>query len=111
MSENTAYAQLESRFARLAVFDGILSVLHWDMAAMMPEGGGAARAEQLATMRILRHEMITRPDMEDLLDSAAVGALPDEWQAANLREMRRDWVHAAAVPARLVEALSRACSA
>jgi len=111
MSENTAYAQLESLFGRLAVIDGVLSVLQWDLAAVMPEGGNAARAEQLAAMRTLRHEMITRPEMSDLLDAAAGGAPLDRWQAANLREMRRDWVHAAALPARLVDALSRACSA
>ena len=111
MAENTAYTQLEALFARLAVFDGVLSVLQWDLAAVMPEGGNAARAEQLATVRTLRHEMITRPEMGDLLDRAAAGAPLDRWQAANLREMRRDWVHAAALPARLVDALSRACSA
>jgi carboxypeptidase Taq len=110
MAETPAYARLESLFARLSVFDGVLSVLQWDMAAMMPEGGGTARAEQLATVRTLRHEMMTAPQMSDWLDAAAAETL-DEWQAANLREMRRDWVHAAAVPARLVDALSRACSA
>lgn len=105
-----AYDELQSRFSRLSVYDGVLSVLTWDMAAMMPEGGNAARAEQLAVMRTLRHEAITRPDMSDLLDTAASEDL-DGWQAANLREMRRDWVHAAALPARLVDAMSRACSA
>lgn len=110
MAANAAYAELETLFARLAVLDGVLSVLHWDMSAKMPDGGGAARAEQLATMRTLRHEAITRPEMRDLLDEAGGAELTD-WQAANLREMRRDWVHAAALPARLVDALSRACSA
>lgn len=106
----TAYAKLEKLFARLATLDEVVGVLHWDMATMMPAGGAPGRAEQLATMRTLRHEMITAPEVPELLDQAAGEAL-GEWQRANLREMRRNWVHAAAVPGRLVDALSRACSA
>lgn len=110
MTPQDAYAELHALFARLSVFDGVLGVLSWDMSTMMPDGGGAARAEQLAVMRTLRHETMTRPGMAELFERAA-GAELDAWQAANLREMRRDWVHAAALPARLVDALSRACSA
>lgn len=106
----TAYESLEQLFQRLATLDEVVAVLHWDMATMMPEGGAASRAEQLATMRTLRHEMLTRPDVGDLLDTAA-GAALDDWQSANLREMRREWIHAVAVPSRLVDELSRACSA
>ncbi len=105
-----AYEKLEALFARLATIDEVVGVLHWDMSAMMPDGGSEARAEQLATMRILHHEMLTAPELVDLLDEAGCGEL-DPWEQANLREMRRQWIHAAAVPGRLVEALSRACSA
>lgn len=107
----TAYRQLEERFARIGALEQAISVLHWDTAAMMPEGGAAARAEQLATLRSVAHQHLTAPDIPPLLTEAdaAVDAL-DEWQRANLREMRRRWSHAAAVPPALVEAESRACS-
>ena len=55
--------------------------------------------------------MLCAPEIGDLLaaaDDRRGGA--GEWQRANLREMRRRWRHAAAVPAELVAALSRACS-
>ena len=56
--------------------------------------------------------MLAEPVMGDLLDHAEGGAANlDEWQRANLREMRRLWVHATALDAKLVEALSKACSA
>src|SRR5215472_14133374 len=95
----TAYRQLEERFARVGALEQAISVLHWDTAAIMPEGGAAARAEQLATLRTIAHQHLTAPDIEDLLPEA--GAAADtlgEWQRANLREMRRRWSHAAAVP-------------
>jgi carboxypeptidase Taq len=107
----TAYQQLEERFARIGAVEQAISVLHWDTAAMMPEGGAAARAEQLATLRTVAHEHLTAPDIERLLpESEAAADMLDEWQRANLREMRRRWSHAAAVPAALVAGESRACS-
>ncbi len=109
----SAYAALETRFRRLADIGGALSVLHWDRAAMMPEGGNAVRAEQMATLRLLSHELLTDPETGRLIEAAEAreaGGL-DEWQRANLREMRRGYDRATAVPPALVEALSRAIPA
>src|SRR5207302_971607 len=92
----SAYQDLEARFRRLGAVEGAIGVLHWDTAAMMPAGGGKARAEQTATLRGIAHAMLTAPEIGDLLaaaeiDTAALGP----WQHANLREMRRRWRHAA----------------
>src|SRR5438067_3140368 len=107
----TAYRELEQRFRRLGAIEQAISVLHWDTAAIMPAGGAAARAEQLATLRLIAHQHLVAPEIEALL--AEADAASDElgaWQRANLREMRRRWLHATAVPGALVEAESRACS-
>jgi carboxypeptidase Taq len=107
----TPYQRLEERFRRLGALEQAISVLHWDTAAMMPEGGTAARAEQLATLRLIAHQHLTAPDIDELLVEAETsGDGLGSWQQANLREMRRRWVHAAALPTALVEAESRACS-
>jgi carboxypeptidase Taq len=107
----TAYSQLEALFRRIGAIEGAISMLHWDAAAMMPAGGTAARAEQLATLRVITHQHLTAPEIGDLVAEAETecDAL-DEWQRANLREMRRRRVHAAALPDTLVEDESRACS-
>ena len=107
----TAYHQLETRFRRIGALDEAISVLHWDTAAIMPAGGAAARAEQLATLRLVVHEHLTAPALSDLLAEAeAARDGLDAWQRANLREMQRRRLHAATVPGALVEAKSRACS-
>lgn len=107
----TAYRQLETHFGRLGAVEEAIAMLHWDAAAIMPPGGGSARAEQLATLRVIAHEQLAAPQIADLLAEAeAEGAALDDWRRANLREMRRRWRHAAAVPHDLVEALSRARS-
>lgn len=106
-----AYADLESRFARLSDIGGALAVLSWDRSAIMPAGGNEARAEQVATLQVLAHEILTDASIAGLLGEAEAeaGGL-GLWQQANLREMRREWAHAAAVPADLVAASARACA-
>jgi carboxypeptidase Taq len=105
-----AYAQLEKNFKRILVLGDAASILHWDMAAMMPKGGAESRAEQMALLATLRHSMMTTPDMADLLDKAEDDARLDDWQSANLHEMRRSHTHATALDESLVEAISRATS-
>jgi len=106
----TPYQDLEDRFRRLDALSGALSMLHWDMSAMMPSGGADSRTEQLAVLTSIRHAMITDPALPDLLDGAEADPHLDFWQQANVSEMRRGWVHSAAVDADLVEAISRAGS-
>mgnify|MGYP001254032637 CR=1 FL=1 len=106
-----AYQELEARFHRLYALRGAAGVLHWDMAAMMPAGGAADRAEQLAAVNVTCHEVLADPRLADLLAQAeGETAALDGWQRANLAEMRRQWTHATAVDARLVEALTKACA-
>jgi carboxypeptidase Taq len=105
------YAALEARFARIGAVQDAAAMLQWDAAALMPAGGAGARAEQLATLRLIAHEALTDAALPDLFAAAAAEAGLDEWQRANLAEMRRRWLHATAVPGDLVAALSRACSA
>lgn len=106
-----SYTALESTFKKLSDLDGAKAVLHWDSAVMMPSGGSDARAEQLTTLSIIGHDMITQPKLADLLGEAESDhAMLSAWQQSNLREMRRIWSHANAVDESLVTALSRAGS-
>lgn len=106
MSAESAYARLEDRFRRLSAVQGALSVLHWDSAAVMPPGGAEVRGEQIAALSLIAHEQITAPDMGDLIAAAGEESL-GPWQQANLQEITRNWRHATAVPADLVEAIAR----
>ncbi|MCD6071047.1 MAG: carboxypeptidase, partial [Microvirga sp.] len=105
------YRSLEERFARINSIEDAIGILQWDAETMMPEGAADSRSDQLATLKGLAHELLTAPDMGDLLAQAAEdGDQLDDWQRANLREMKRIYVHASAVPADLVETSSRAVS-
>jgi carboxypeptidase Taq len=106
---NDAYQDLEARFRRIGLLRDTLSVLSWDTAAVMPRGSAAARADQSAVLEVLVHGLATEPAIADLIPAAAEQPLGD-WQQANLAEMRREYLHATAVPERLVEAVSMASS-
>jgi len=106
----SAYQKLEAHFRRAAHLDDAVGMLHWDMSTMMPTGGAEARAEQMATLRGIRHHLIAAEETGDLLAAAEGSNSLNDWQVANLAEMRRDFIHAAAVGDELIEALSKACS-
>ncbi|MGF7207925.1 carboxypeptidase Taq [Skermanella aerolata] len=106
----SAYQTLERRFARLAAINDALGILHWDTETLMPPGAADGRAEQLATLKVLSHELLTDDDNADLLADAEHERELSNWQEANLHEMRRAYLHATAVPGDLVEASSRAIS-
>ncbi len=104
----TAYQELESRFRRVGALEEAIGVLNWDSATMMPAGGAATRAEQLATLSLLAHQQLTAAEIDDLLDAAeGANTALGSWEQANLREMRRRHAHATALPGDLVEAVAR----
>lgn len=104
------YRDLRRRFDRHYLLRSSADLLEWDAQAVMPEGGGDLRAAQLGTLRLLAHEAIAAPDMEERLAQAEASPPEDVWERANLASMRRAWVHAAAVPADLVEARTKLTS-
>ncbi|MFM9829360.1 MAG: carboxypeptidase M32 [Sphingomonas sp.] len=105
---SAAYLRLKDRFARIATLGECQAMLGWDASAMMPPGGAPARADQMATLSGMAHDMLIEPMVaEDLLLADA----EDEWDSANLALMQRAHARATALPTHLVEASSRANSA
>src|ERR1700734_849475 len=103
------YKQLEQEFKRLNAFRGAISLLNWDASVMMPRGSAALPGEQRAALQTEYHTLLTAPKIPRLLDRAHANTQTlDEWQVANLREMRRQRDHAIATPANLVSRLAHA---
>ena len=55
----TAYQSLEAIRKRVAAIGNAMGILHWDMETMMPDGVAPARAEVLAEMSLMVHELET----------------------------------------------------
>ena len=108
MRNTSAYDRLTDRFVRIATIGECASMLGWDAAAMMPDGGGAARGDQLAVLAGLAHAQLTNTETADELAAAEAGG--DPWKETNLTLMRQAYIRATALPADLVEAQARANS-
>ncbi|MGH2956356.1 MAG: carboxypeptidase M32 [Solirubrobacterales bacterium] len=109
--------ELRERLGRIHDLSRAASLLAWDERTMMPGAGAAARAEQLATLARVRHEMFTDEEIGTLIDRARTeldaGAMerPGESIDADLiRVVGRDWEKARRVPAELRAELARASS-
>src|SRR5918998_3170103 len=92
---------LEERLATISDLYSAASVLTWDRQTYMPEGGVGGRAEQLATLSRLAHEMLVSPETGDLLARSGAHE-PGSDEAALLRLARREYDRASRLPARLV---------
>src|SRR5262249_21379037 len=106
MSANpeNSYDELIRRVKEYSLLASCGAVLGWDERTYMPHEGSAHRAEQMALIARLTHEMVTAPQIGELL--ATVGEL-DEDAAANVREIRRAYDRAVKLPPELGEELAR----
>lgn len=101
------YTELCRIWQRLYHYRHAASILGWDRNAMMPPKGNAARAAAEAELQALMHRVRTDPKLAELLRAAESESLSDV-ERANLREMKRDWRDANALPESLVQAKSLA---
>ncbi len=108
-----AIDQLRAHLAPIVDLRHAAGVLEWDQQTHMPPGGGRARAEQLATLSRLAHEMFVSPRTGELLEAAERAAEqldPDSDEAALVRVTRRDYDRATKLPPEFVAARRRASS-
>lgn len=101
----TAYAQLAENFSKVSALEESSAILGWDMQTMMPRGSGDGRAEQMAALHGMVQDILTDQSLSELFLLAEREKTSDPWQRANIREMRRIWVHANATPKDLQQAL------
>ena len=98
-----AYAELTRVHTRLYRYSHLSSIVGWDRNAMMPPKGNEARAAAEAELSALIHRTRTDPRLRAWIEAAEQEPL-DDIARANLREIRRDWRDANALPESLVEA-------
>ncbi len=106
----TAYEELIHRFKEYSLLGSCASVLGWDERTYMPHQGSAQRAEQMALLARLCHEMLTAPEVGRLLAEAEqtdLGKDAHGVEATNVREIRRAYDRAVKLPKTLVEEMAR----
>jgi carboxypeptidase Taq len=89
------------------------ALLAWDERTQMPPGGAEPRADSLATLARIHHELLRADELGDQLDAAAseTDGLPREsFESSLVRVTRREWEKARRVPADLRAEITRTAS-
>jgi carboxypeptidase Taq len=113
MTPHDRFLELKSRLAEIHDLSKVSSLLSWDQAVTMPAGGAAARAEQMATVGRISHELFVSPEVGRLLDGlqAYEDSLPYESDEASLiRVTRLDYEKARKTPTDLRTEMTRVAS-
>ncbi len=105
----SAYKKLSRHYQKIANFSHLSAICGWDAATMMPSGGSDSRSAAMAELSVHIHQLSTSPLLEDLMLGAECEDLSIK-EKASLREMKRSWQLATALPDDLVQAKSLAGS-
>jgi carboxypeptidase Taq len=108
-----ALEQLEERLGKITDLERISRVLSWDQQTMMPPAGSNHRADHLATLRRIAHELLIADETGRLLDELRPleeSLEPDSDDAALIRVARRDYEKAVRVPTELRTQMTRAAA-
>jgi carboxypeptidase Taq len=110
---STSLDELRERMAQLSDLRSVSALAHWDQQTKMPPHGAPSRAESLATLQRLSHELFIDDETGRLLEGAeaeTVGAQYDSDDACLVRLIRRQWDKARRVPPELAAEMARAAS-
>ena len=99
--------ELRERLATIHDINAANALLAWDQQTYMPEGAIADRAEGMATLSRIAHEMFTDAKTGNLLDNLKDHFDADSDERAIVRVARRSYDRATKLPAALVQDLTR----
>ena len=105
--------QLKERLGKVTDLDRISRVLSWDQQTMMPPAGSDHRADHLATLRRIAHDLLSADETGRLLDELRPleeSLDPGSDDAALIRLARRDYDKAARVPTDLRAEMAHAAA-
>ena len=105
--------ELRQRLGRISDLAKAGALLFWDERTKMPPGGAEARAEQVATLARLGHELLISDELAGLIERAGdelAGADPDSDEARLVKVARRETGKARRVPSDLRAEITRTSS-
>jgi carboxypeptidase Taq len=107
------FDDLLRRLGEIADLEHAAYLLDWDQETKMPPLGAPARAEQLATLARVSHELGTAPGLGVLLEELREleeDSDPESFEASVIRVARRDHEKKVRVPSQLRAEMTRAGS-
>ncbi len=105
--------RLKQHLYRYHDVNSAASVLSWDQEVNMPPGGAEGRAEQMATLSAIAHELFVSEETGRLLEEAEAEVKDIDYQsddASLVRVIRREYEKMTKIPTELVAEFSRTTS-
>jgi len=87
------YQKLESIFTQLYWYGSISSLLEWDKGTYMPKGAGELRGGQMGFLAGKMQDIMNDQDLPKLVEDAEAQPGLDNWQKANVREIKHILLH------------------
>ena len=110
MDSKTLYQQYTAHLRKIADTRYAIAVLQWDQETYMPAKGAAFRAQQVATLSEISHELFTRESFKNLLQDLMGRADLDETAQKNISLSWYDYTQQQKVSGEFVRKLSEATS-
>jgi carboxypeptidase Taq len=110
----TKFAELRKKYEEVAALGAAGSLMRWDQRVYMPPKGAEARGRALAALGEVVHLKFTSPEIGRLieeLNSWAQAKGHDSFEAAYLRELKRDYDKYVKLPAAFVSEMAIASAA
>jgi carboxypeptidase Taq len=86
------YLNLEKQIEQISHLSNIASLAHWDSRAMLQPGSAGTRQQEIATFESFIHEMSVTEKLGDLIEASLLEKdFLDEWQAANLKLIKKSY--------------------
>src|ERR1700760_1616042 len=105
-----SYELYRQHMRKLADVRAALALMQWDQETYMPVKGSGFRAQQVATLSELAHEMATAEKLESLLESLEGSTELDDTERKNISLTREDFIKQKKYPAAFVRKMSETVS-
>jgi carboxypeptidase Taq len=94
-----SYEKLREKVKPCFQFQSAIGIVQWDMHTMIPPRGQQQRADQLAVMSRILHQMVTDPEIDVLLAEIEPNIHTlEKYQQREIELVRRNWNIQSALP-------------
>jgi carboxypeptidase Taq len=104
------YELYRQHMRKLADVRAALALMQWDQETYMPAKGSGFRAQQVATLSEMAHELATAEKLESMLESLDGSAQLNETERKNISLTRIDFLKQKKYPAAFVRKMSETIS-
>lgn len=110
MNSNKQYNEYSTHLKKIADVRYAIAVLQWDQETYMPRKGAGFRAQQVATLSEISHELFTQESFKNILQDLLTDGNLDESQQKNIALSWYDYTQQEKLSGDFVRQLSEATS-